>query len=240
MRASPRAARRGRARSRLRHARRTRRGRPTRVGDLRARRRDEMLEERRGDVLLGRPERAHRLVEVRADDPVCAARGARASRGAARASRPRISSSHRRVSTSWRYGVSIRPRRCRRRRPRPAPAERCDLPRLDLVEHRLDELGSISTGSSPGRAGCTARAAAAIASRAGPGRGARCAGSCRRGSGSRPLKRSSFASASSRIEIRKLAPQVRGARRRAASSSANGPSPSSAGGRGSTPRTGRG
>ena len=93
------------ARARPRRPWRTRRDR-RRVRDLRPRRRDEMVEDARGDVLLLRAEPGERAVEVLADDRLGPAerRGTSEPEPAEPSSR---SASQSRSSTSWRYGASM-------------------------------------------------------------------------------------------------------------------------------------
>ena len=78
------------------------------LSDLGSGRRHEVVEQPRGDVLLGRLQRCEGALEVVGDDPAAAPRAGRGSRRGARAAPAPTSISHSRCITSWRNGASIR------------------------------------------------------------------------------------------------------------------------------------
>ena len=206
------------------------------VRDLRPRRRDEAVEDARGDVLLRRPEPGERALEMLTDDRLGAAeRHAASAAGACREPSSR-SASHRRSSTSWRNGASMRASRVAPSAwPRP-PSTSSSRP----VATSSSTASTSSGSASDVLAGRPARRRAA-GRRPPPGRShgrdGRAGASSRRGSAIRPLNASSTASVSSRRERRTLTRSPR-------SPSSDGELRAEAGrrrrGRGSTPRTGRG
>ncbi len=204
--------------------------------DLRARRRDEVVEEPGGDVLL--PGVSSASAPSRCSSTMCCAP-------------PRRSS----VSTPQRVGADrallvpealhdelevrrLDPRAVLRALDRPEPSERrLDLPGADLVEHALDEVRLDGDGSSPVSSAkrSTGRSIAARAA----GRSSRSRRSVfANRPGIRPVKRSSFASESSRSETRTLMRCGLGQQRR--QRLGEGPGLRRRRGRGSTPPPGRG
>ena len=189
--------------------------------DLRPGRGDEVAEDLAGDVLLALRQRRERGVEVRAHDLLRAAQIIERLQAqepwlvSPWASQRRCSSSQRRSSTSWRYGATIPLRGALRERGRARAGfgER-DSAGGHLVEHGLDERRPRPHLLSGRSARLQRSRGRTIASRA----ASRSRWSIRSrwssSPGTWPLKRSSFASESSRIESRKWTAGLRRAQRR--------------------------
>ena len=198
-----------------------------------ARRRDEIVEDVAPRLALGWRRAsaiaASRCVpDDRARAPPSRSSVARRSSCDARPSPPPTGASSRAAGTASRRARS--PRDSRLRSARPCPPRRAST--------RPSRTWSSTPRRAPARSstGVVVRELVVLldrparSPRAPPrGRGGRCAGSCRRGSGIAPLNRSSFASASSRIEIRKLARRSRRSRARGSSVGERARRPSSAG-----------